>query len=537
MFDKFEIYYGLKAGVAALPEVRVFNQIATEGIAGTGPVPIDVAFKQSLKALLQTTDSEIGYVEALLPYRTESSFKFDTLPFADSFIFDIQLTNTPRRLFINPVADSKGIGRGTSVWNFAANYIDVSLTEVFCKFEIATDGKFLPIIVYRDKPFYSPVKGPLNKNEWIGENGNVELTKITRPREHFTSRRLSVTNNFLKNIFVIKNPLAQEDLQAELIWGSAFDRESVERFGARIDQRDVRVLCFDEDDATKGIAKYRTLVRDYNMLNHLFSSGRMDCAGADFELTVGSKLTVTDESRKTEEQFYIETVEHSWTSYGGGFHTKIGVTRGFRGEYGTSDLELANLTDRYVERFAEVTEDNNAPGAVDDAVLNTLIESSGDVHPVCIWPTVGRTVTSDFGGRIHPLRGIWSNHKGIDIDGRTGDSIFAVAAGEIRTTGTDSGRGNYVIIDHGQGVSSHYFHLNTFASIATAGASVVQGATIGTMGATGAVNGDHLHIEMHINGVAKNPDIWLRPERVIKPPPRQKPPAGETSKTEITERE
>lgn len=522
MLSRFEVYYGLRgAGTATLPEVAVFNQIATQDIAGTSAVPIDVTFKQAINGLLDAGESDTrGYVSMLVPYRdvNTGALQFDEFPWSSAFNFEIQISNTPQRFFVNPVADARGIGRGASIWSFASNYVDANLTEVFTKtIRVDAAGAKL-LIVYRDKPFYSSAKGSPAQNEWITPNQNFPLTVHERIREDFVQRKVSTSNAALKNVFSLKTPLAQEDLQAELVFGSDFNETSIARFGVRLDQRDMKVLCLQDGNVLDGTRTYRALVRDYNSANHLFSAGTLRCAGPDFVLNVGDKLIIRDVSRQEDEQFYIEAVEHSWSDYRSGFQTTVSVTRGLKGALGQTDDKLVKLINRLADEFEQVTNAADVAANTDDTALSQIVAIEGDVHPRCVWPAVNRTVLSDFGTRPHPRTGIFQKHNGIDIDGAIGDPIYAVADGTIATVGSDSGRGNYVIINHGNGVTSHYFHMNS--TNVTAGAPVMQGAVIGELGNTGSVapgpggDGSHLHIEMHVNGVPKHPDFWLRPERV-----------------------
>jgi len=67
-------------------------------------------------------------------------------------------------------------------------------------------------------------------------------------------------------------------------------------------------------------------------------------------------------------------------------------------------------------------------------------------------------------------------------------------------------RGNAVVIDHGAGVLTGYFHLDSIA--VEKGQAVKAGEALGTMGATGLVTGSHLHWELHVGGVAVDPADW-----------------------------
>jgi murein DD-endopeptidase MepM/ murein hydrolase activator NlpD len=98
-----------------------------------------------------------------------------------------------------------------------------------------------------------------------------------------------------------------------------------------------------------------------------------------------------------------------------------------------------------------------------------------------------------------------TNHWGIDIAGQSGNAIYATDSGVVVFAGwNDSGYGNVIVIDHGNGWQSLYGHLSQL--YVGCGASVAQGATIAAMGSTGRSTGPHLHFEiMNSSGVRVNP--------------------------------
>jgi len=116
-----------------------------------------------------------------------------------------------------------------------------------------------------------------------------------------------------------------------------------------------------------------------------------------------------------------------------------------------------------------------------------------------IWPWYG-AITQPFG----------PTHKGIDIDGynQIGAPIVAAASGTVVLAAyTDYGYGNYVIIDHGNGMQTLYAHLS--AIWVAQGQSVSQGEAIGALGSTGYSTGPHLHFEVHVGGVPVDPLGYL----------------------------
>jgi murein DD-endopeptidase MepM/ murein hydrolase activator NlpD len=112
---------------------------------------------------------------------------------------------------------------------------------------------------------------------------------------------------------------------------------------------------------------------------------------------------------------------------------------------------------------------------------------SGEV----VLPKEVQRVTSGFGdGRIFNGQ-VSSQHTGLDLDGATGDTVYAPARGVVELTGQFELAGNNVYINHGSGLVSAYFHLSE--QLVAVGDTVDVGMPIGRVGATGRVTGPHLH--------------------------------------------
>lgn len=113
------------------------------------------------------------------------------------------------------------------------------------------------------------------------------------------------------------------------------------------------------------------------------------------------------------------------------------------------------------------------------------------------------SITSPFGYRKAPTSGASTYHQGVDLDTGTGWPVVAARAGVVIAAGYNGSAGNYVKIDHRDGFTSIYMHLNSFC--VSAGQIVSAGENIGTTGATGTATGDHLHFGITLNGVYVNP--------------------------------
>lgn len=117
-------------------------------------------------------------------------------------------------------------------------------------------------------------------------------------------------------------------------------------------------------------------------------------------------------------------------------------------------------------------------------------------------------ITSPYGNRIHPITNKMSFHSGIDIANTLGTAIYSARKGKVsRVVNSDSGYGNYIEIDHGNGVATLYAHMSKI--LVTKGQEVDEGVVVGLMGSTGQSTGSHLHFEVRINGQTVDPSPYL----------------------------
>lgn len=146
----------------------------------------------------------------------------------------------------------------------------------------------------------------------------------------------------------------------------------------------------------------------------------------------------------------------------------------------------------------------------EDALVNTNYERRTQpqwTRPFA-QPLDKLTVTSSFGSaRTYTAGGPVVYHYGADYPAKTGTPIHAVNDGTVVIAGNYPVRGGFVMIDHGGGISSLYFHQSKVT--AKVGQVLRRGDTIGLVGATGLAAGAHLHLEIRVRGEATNPSDWF----------------------------
>ncbi len=140
----------------------------------------------------------------------------------------------------------------------------------------------------------------------------------------------------------------------------------------------------------------------------------------------------------------------------------------------------------------------------DDTTPSTDVpSSSGWICPVPYY-----TLTSPFGMRIHPIRGTWKMHNGVDLAAAQGTPIYAAKSGKVTVASYQAGgAGYYVSINHGDGFSSVYMHMTHY--IVSPGQYVTAGQVIGYVGSTGGSTGPHLHFGISYNGTYVNPMNYI----------------------------
>jgi murein DD-endopeptidase MepM/ murein hydrolase activator NlpD len=125
-----------------------------------------------------------------------------------------------------------------------------------------------------------------------------------------------------------------------------------------------------------------------------------------------------------------------------------------------------------------------------------------------IWPVAGGETTDSFGGRRDPFGGGSSEfHSGQDISAERGTPVYAAGIATVKFAGTQSGYGQIIILDHGDGITTRYGHLSKIE--VEAGQEIARGAIIGRVGSTGRSTGPHLHYEVRINEEPVNPRAYL----------------------------
>jgi murein DD-endopeptidase MepM/ murein hydrolase activator NlpD len=123
-------------------------------------------------------------------------------------------------------------------------------------------------------------------------------------------------------------------------------------------------------------------------------------------------------------------------------------------------------------------------------------------------PVENGWVSSFYGYRIDPFNGKKTFHEGLDIAGKTGSDVLAVAEGIVTWVGERGGYGGLVEVDHGNGYVTRYAHNKTIK--VKKGDRVAKGETLALMGSTGRSTGPHVHFEVLRDGQHVNPYNFIK---------------------------
>lgn len=134
----------------------------------------------------------------------------------------------------------------------------------------------------------------------------------------------------------------------------------------------------------------------------------------------------------------------------------------------------------------------------------SLLASTPNIRPARGW------ITSRFGYRLSPFTGRPALHTGLDIAAAPGSPVYAPGDGVVVYAGYDESYGKMVTIDHGYGITTRFAHNSQI--YVQVGQKVQRWDVIASVGNTGRSTGPHLHYEVRVNGVPRDPSLYILDE-------------------------
>lgn len=179
--------------------------------------------------------------------------------------------------------------------------------------------------------------------------------------------------------------------------------------------------------------------------------------------------------------------------------------------------EIRNIQDKYFWKYTVPILEKQAGGedyyaeleqqAEEKDAMTASQRAAGSDDGTYHYGVVGAHVNSNYGWRLHPITHDYRFHHGVDIPAPTGTNIGAARSGTVIEVGSTAARGNYIKVQHDDGLVTLYQHCNSI--LAQQGDKVAQDQTIATVGSTGEVTGPHLHLEVWKNGKDVDPMQYL----------------------------
>lgn len=181
--------------------------------------------------------------------------------------------------------------------------------------------------------------------------------------------------------------------------------------------------------------------------------------------------------------------------------------KAYQGDISNKEAALADYEAGIAEQNATIAALEKAV-AEDKAKLaeqNRLKYDGGMFQMPC--PGYTR-ISEEYGNRIHPILGTPQFHNGVDLAAPSGTPILAAYDGKVVAAAYNSTMGNYVMIDHGDGLYTIYMHASKL--YVSTGQTVSKGAQIAAVGSTGRSTGPHLHFSVRLNGSYVSPWNYLK---------------------------
>ena len=204
-----------------------------------------------------------------------------------------------------------------------------------------------------------------------------------------------------------------------------------------------------------------------------------------------TKASVVQEQHTLEE--LIEQKRQDITSYEADIRNKEKVIREYQEEIKAQEEEIKLLEAAVAEEKKKLLESEK-------------LKYDGGMFK---FPLATYTRISDeYGMRMHPILNVQQFHNGVDFAAPKGTAIYAAYDGKVTAASYSSTMGNYVMIDHGDGLFTIYMHAS--ALYVKKGQTVLKGEKIAGVGTTGRSTGNHLHFSVRLNGEYVSPWNYLK---------------------------
>ncbi len=231
------------------------------------------------------------------------------------------------------------------------------------------------------------------------------------------------------------------------------------------------------------------------------------------KLVLQKKKVIATEERLLKEQEELEELKAVQEQNEESMETLISAKEQEIKEY---DSDISNKEQLIAEYEAEIAAQDATIKALEEAIAaekRRLIAENGTVITYdggqFTFPCPDYTrISDDYGNRIHPTLGVEQFHNGVDLAAPSGSPILAAYDGTVIAASYSSTMGNYIMLDHGDGLITIYMHASSL--LVSNGAAVAKGDKIALVGSTGRSTGPHLHFGVRLNGSYTSPWNYIK---------------------------
>jgi len=347
------------------------------------------------------------------------------------------------------------------------------------------------------------------KREIQSRINTIEFEKMTEiARKEVLDDRIMLTgleiDNIVETIELYVTLIIEKEL--EVVAAQESEDEQLRKYKNRVrDMEENGVISyleiiFDSTDFSDLLARLDfvgdIMQADENMYNDLIAAREATIAAE--ERLKQTKLEMEEEKRLKElKQAELEEQLDEATALIAAIEANLESEKALRAEVEADEEKIQREINQKVEELRRAQELARAKAA--SATANR-VRGTGQLK----WPVPSNgAVTSGFGMRMHPVYKVYRQHSGIDIPAKHGANVVAADTGTVITSAYNSSYGNYIVVSHGNGMTTLYAHLSSRK--AKEGATVTKGDVIGLIGSTGVSTGPHLHFEVSVNGTRINP--------------------------------
>lgn len=246
------------------------------------------------------------------------------------------------------------------------------------------------------------------------------------------------------------------------------------------------------DYVEKVVAYDRKLWQDYKEIREYVELCR-DELELEKQILDQAKYNVELEQQNLED--LIDQKSRDIVSYETDINNKANAIKEYEAEIKAQEEEIAALEAAIAEEKKRIIASNGKVLTYDGGMFK--------------FPLASYTRISDeYGMRIHPTLGVEQFHNGVDFASPKGTAIYAAYDGVVVAATYSGTMGNYVMIDHGDGLYTIYMHAS--ALYVEKDDIVVRGETIAAVGSTGRSTGNHLHFSVRLNGEYTSPWNYLK---------------------------